>query len=73
MTKQEFINKWFQLRIHLPDGVAIQDAEKFKSDLDSVIQEEIERRMNCPKCGLKLRCGWCDPFNQPIPPEGIVL
>ena len=45
-------------------------AEKQLLDLIKIIKQN---EKVCPKCGSKKRCEWCNPFDTPIPPEGIIL
>ena len=47
-----------------------QTARKQLLDLFVVMQRN---EQVCSKCGGIKVCEWCNPFNQPIQPEGIVL
>jgi len=45
-------------------------AQKQLLDLIKVIKQN---EKVCPKCGCKKVCEWCNPFDTPIPTEGIIL
>jgi len=50
--------------------IKVDKSEQLEHDALLVGESE---QLVCGKCGNKKTCSWCEPFNQPIPPEGIVL
>ena len=55
----------------------------FADEIEAIADELLEEKCYpsdkenkepiCSKCGRRIYCDTCEPFNQPIPPEGLKL